>query len=399
MLITVIVPTRNRGDTLRATLRTLTAIDDDRIEIVVSDNFSIDGTRDIVAEVSDPRLSYLNTGRPLGMSQNWEFALAHAKGDWITYLGDDDGMLPDAFARVREIARETGVRAVRGATCNYIWPSLSADGRGKLYLPTQRRVGIVDAATELARVLAGGVHYTRLPVPYNGGFVERALVESGRDATGRFFRSRIPDVYSGVLLAHLLNHYYWSDVPFAVNGASIHSTGSSTFRTSDDKGRAEAVLTFMKEDNIPFHPAVPLGRDGSLPRSLEVLILESWHQVRDLHADILPLTPDAQMAAVAGGAGTRQIREWLEDFASVHGLASASPPRGAAMSRMGRRVRAIAGQVWHTEWHSDPGSDPLPTVEEATRVTGAVLAAAPSPAGVAVRNLLRRSAKLLKRGR
>ena len=66
---------------------------------------------------------------------------------------------------------------------------------------------------------------------------------------------------------------------------------------------------------------------------------------------------------------------------------------------MGRRVRAIAGQVWHTEWHSDPGSDPLPTVEEATRVTATVLAAAPSPAGVAVRTLLRRSAKLLKRGR
>jgi glycosyltransferase involved in cell wall biosynthesis len=45
---TILVPTRERAYTLHETLKTCVAQDHDRLEIIVSDNFSRDNTREIV---------------------------------------------------------------------------------------------------------------------------------------------------------------------------------------------------------------------------------------------------------------------------------------------------------------------------------------------------------------
>ena len=94
--VTILLPTRNRADTLAFALQTLLRIDDDRLEILVSDNAGEDGTRDVVLGQSDARLRYINPGRRLAMSQHWEFALAHATGDWL-------GMDPSCYLKDEEI--------------------------------------------------------------------------------------------------------------------------------------------------------------------------------------------------------------------------------------------------------------------------------------------------------
>ncbi len=37
------------------------------------------------------------------MSEHWEFALSHAKGNWVTIIGDDDGLLPNAVKYLFQI--------------------------------------------------------------------------------------------------------------------------------------------------------------------------------------------------------------------------------------------------------------------------------------------------------
>ncbi len=101
--ISVLIPTRERADTLVSSLRTCTSQDEDDLEIIVSDNFSADDTRYVVESFNDSRIRYLNTGKRLGMSQNFEFAMAHAEGDYITILGDDDGLLPGAVGDLRAL--------------------------------------------------------------------------------------------------------------------------------------------------------------------------------------------------------------------------------------------------------------------------------------------------------
>jgi glycosyltransferase involved in cell wall biosynthesis len=94
---TVIIPTRERADTLYHSLRSVVAQDYGNLNILVSDNFSGDGTREVVQSFPDARIRYINTGRRLAMHENWEFALAQVSGGYVTIIGDDDALLPHAL--------------------------------------------------------------------------------------------------------------------------------------------------------------------------------------------------------------------------------------------------------------------------------------------------------------
>ena len=56
----VIIPTRERSDTLQSSLKTCVGQDYDNLEIIVSDNFSTDNTREVVESFDDPRIRYIN---------------------------------------------------------------------------------------------------------------------------------------------------------------------------------------------------------------------------------------------------------------------------------------------------------------------------------------------------
>ncbi|RYZ29021.1 MAG: glycosyltransferase, partial [Sphingobacteriales bacterium] len=76
---TVVVPTRERADTLLHTLRTCVTQNYDNLTILVSDNCSQDTTEEVVRSFNDPRIQYVNTGKRLSMSHNWEFALSQVR--------------------------------------------------------------------------------------------------------------------------------------------------------------------------------------------------------------------------------------------------------------------------------------------------------------------------------
>src|SRR5205807_10632821 len=95
----VLIPTRERSDTLAATLKTCVNQSYANLEIIVSDNFSQDNTRDVVESFPDKRIRYTNTGKRISMSQNWGHAFSLASGEFVMYPGGDHGLLPVAISR------------------------------------------------------------------------------------------------------------------------------------------------------------------------------------------------------------------------------------------------------------------------------------------------------------
>ena len=79
-LVSVVIPTRNRGHRLPSALTTALSQTFDDYEIVVSDNFSADGTRDVVGERATECVRYVRTDRVLSMPDHWEFAFDQARG-------------------------------------------------------------------------------------------------------------------------------------------------------------------------------------------------------------------------------------------------------------------------------------------------------------------------------
>lgn len=387
--ITVVIPTRERCDVLCKSLQTVTSQDYDALEIIVSDNCSADRTREVVEAAKDPRVRYLNTGRRLSMSHNWEFALSHVGDGWLTIMGDDDGLLPGALRDVSALIAESGAKAIRSETCYFAWPSLSASAYGRLRIPMRRGYEMRDCRQWLERALLGQAGYPDLPMLYSGGFVDFEVMRRAREITGSFYRSCNPDVYSAVAIASILDQYVYSFAPFAINGASKHSTGTSHFASSKNETTSPATL-FASEQNIAFHADLPLGSDGKLPSSLQSFVYESFLQSAALRAPDGRVTPARQLEvilATAEPASAAAIRDWGQIFARHHGLDFESIYRKANSGGLTKKIQRLKSRLvsglnnYSTDWHPALIRD----VYEAGITAAAVLQISPSR----LRNLAR----------
>jgi hypothetical protein len=378
--LTVIIPTRERCDVLIKSLQTVTAQDYHNLQIIVSDNFSSDDTEEVVRSFADTRVSYLNTGRRLSMSHNWEFALSHVADGWVTIIGDDDGLLPNSMTRVAQLIRSADVQAIRSHVCWYRWPSMTGKSFGRLGVPLGAGEEIRDSAEWLGKLLNGNVTYLDMPMLYNGGYVAMSALRAMKSATGSFYRSCIPDVYSAVAIASVTERYLYVHEPLAINGASRHSTGSSQFAVNDPT-KPSPIATFQSEGNIPFHEDVPLCEDGTLPTSIQALVYESYLQSAMLRPPTQKMSHAQQLAAILTTSGRHHaaVLRWARLFAARHGLDLAAIEAKVTLPRLLFQIRARLGDTAAMLTNYGVGSEQLPIrdVYDASLAAKAIRDAAP----------------------
>lgn len=317
ILFNVIVPTRERADTLLHCLRTITAQEYSRLRIIVSDNCSLDLTRHVVESFVDPRIIYINPGRRLSMALHWEFALGHVTDGWVMFIGDDDGLCPGALEKLNGLVQQHDVEAVNSAFSVFVWPGhLSEIPTGKLVIPLSANTRVMDSKRELARALAGHIPYTALPWLYNGGCASLALINAARGPDGRFFRAQTPDLYSAVAFCLKTDRFLAVDFPVAIGGTSRHSTGAATSIATSDEGRLAAAI-YMREENIPFHADLVLGK------SVQIVLYECYLQAEHLRSSghSISLADQLQVALEMAPTMHRDsISEDCRQMAQRHGL-------------------------------------------------------------------------------
>lgn len=344
--ITVIIPTRERAGVLEAALRTATAQDYENLDIIVSDNCSGDGTDAVVQRANDGRIRYLNTGRRLSMSHNWEFALGHVREGWVTFMGDDDGLLPGGIRRVAEIIQATRAQVLRTEYCTYDWPGMPEHPQGQLIVPLSRGLEKRNSHQWLRKVLEGRVRYSQLPMIYNGGFIHLSVLQRLREGTGAFFSSVCPDVYTAVAISRLTDEFLFLHEPLAMSGTSKYSNGHSASSVSPGRD-LQAYQQFLSEDNIPFHSDIPTLEDGSFPPSLQASVYDAYLQSAPLGGHVEEMDHARQLAVMLATSGKHRamIDKWGQLFAERHCLDYAQAQRTAARLRLGLQMRALTHKL------------------------------------------------------
>lgn len=376
-LVTVIIPTRERCDVLQSALRTATAQQYPNLRIVVSDNCSSDATAEVVRQANDRRITYVNTGRRVSMSHNWEFALSHVEDGWVTFMGDDDGLMPDGIARVAAIIAATGARAIRTRPAQYEWPGVHPGEFGQLIVPLGSGMEERDARAWMQRMLQGRASYFDVPMLYNGGFMHFSLLDEVRRRTGTFFRSVNPDVYSAASLSSVVDRYLYVREPVAISGTSRHSNGNSFFSTQAQRNAAPKTV-FMAEGNLPLHADVPALEDGAVPPSLQVCIYEAFLQSAALREDALDCaTPEAQLPVILATSGRHRavIDAWGQRFAAQHGIDFGAAQRRAGQLRWRRQGELFLRKVAQATGAVVTSRAPVRNVHEASIAAGVIRAA------------------------
>lgn len=221
----IVIPTRDRARTLEHTLRTCLDLEYDDFEVVVCDNCGSPATRQVVEKAGSDRIVYLRSDAPLSMSDNWEKAVAAARGEYVTVLGDDDGVLPFALKELDLLFAARPVRAVQWIRGVYSWPCCAiATEANRLALPYPRSAEFQDGHCRIRHVVEFKEAFDMLPMIYNAA-IRRDLLEEARSRGGRLFPSITPDVYSGFAFAYLEPKYLQLTFPLTLAGVSGASNG------------------------------------------------------------------------------------------------------------------------------------------------------------------------------
>lgn len=225
-LITLVIPTRERAQTLKATLETALDQANDNFQIVVSDNFSRDNTKEVVESFSDSRITYVNTGMRVSMVDNWEFALQHARGEYVIYIGDDDGIMPGAINHLQRLIESRPYPVYSWKFHEYTWP---IDGRSAVIDSIALATGTSELdLKKLARfaVKCGGWRSHLLPGLYHS-LVSRRILEEVKSKTGKVFHSMAPDIFMQFALPAFVDVALQIREGLTVNGRSAKSNSGS----------------------------------------------------------------------------------------------------------------------------------------------------------------------------
>jgi glycosyltransferase involved in cell wall biosynthesis len=253
----IVIPTRNRPETLRHALATCLDQDFDDYEIVVCDNSDSDATLKVVEAANSRRIRYLPSGRPLAMTANWERGLSEAHGEYVTVLGDDDGLMPYALRELDALASRTGMKAIHWHRGLYTWPTIEvAEDANYLMVPLSRTESKIDGRTQIAKVIRFETGADQLPMIYCSA-IHRDLIEKHRAMVGRVFSNVYPDVYSGFSFAYLAGTYLSVSTPMNLAGLSHASNGVATLMLEERNTVAKDFMRLNAEFGFVRHPLVP----------------------------------------------------------------------------------------------------------------------------------------------
>lgn len=240
--ISVIIPTRERADTLKYAIASALRQEADSFEVIVSDNFSQDNTKEVVQDFDDHRVKYFNTGRRVSMCDSYEFALSHATGRYTVIIGDDDAVMPGGLDRLETVMYATPCPIYTWPKGIYTWPLAGQKAIIERIPPTSPPFELDLRRLAQRSVSQGFWGYSRLPSAYHSA-VEKRLLDEIRESTGRVFHSTQPDLFTGFALPALTNKAINLGYPVTFHGRSAKSNAAVVV----DKAGIENIQRYIRE--------------------------------------------------------------------------------------------------------------------------------------------------------
>ena len=331
-LYSIIMPTRDRADVLNFAIKTVLKLNWSNFELIVMDNCSSPETRQVVDAFESPNIRYFRSPERLSMADNWEQGLSHANGDYVTFLGDDDGIMPDALEIAERFHERWPDQILTWWPFSWLWPDFlvpNYQNMAQLYLGDH--VEKIDARRFLKDLLAGRKDWTSLPTLYCS-FVPRAKIEQIRSEHGRFFLASLPDVSSGITNLNSSNEFFCCYRPLTCWGLSRHSTGASQFFLVGTTAE-QFDLERREIADDPWHPRIS-GAD----LIVEVRVVDLYLKMKeklfpdddDLRVDMSALLRHvSSVSAQRFHSRWEEVRQAVEEMARKNGLDPASFPLSA----------------------------------------------------------------------
>ena len=174
---TVAIPVYNRPELIKRALESALAQDVPDLEILIVDNYSTDGTWEILQIYRDPRLRLIRNKRNVGLFGNFNRCLSLAQGQYLRFLCSDDKLIPGCLGREIEVMDahpNVALLCTRGRRVDETGRVLGAQA-------DHFRYGIYSGRQAIHGVLWFQAHYAYNPLNYPSGILLRREVAQQAD--------------------------------------------------------------------------------------------------------------------------------------------------------------------------------------------------------------------------
>lgn len=226
-LLSIVVPTKNRYVYLKELVKLVTYFNEPEIEFVIQDNS--DNNTEILEFLEESKfqgVKYFYYDEHIPATENADRAILNSTGEYVCFIGDDDGIMRWTIDVVKYMKRE-GIDSLISNKPNYLWPDIKSavvDCAGTLdiILPTSK-IRQVDVLKELNIVQHKGfLTMGNLPRVYHG-IIKRDALNTLYEQTGTFFPGPCPDMSNAVGLSYIVKKHIVFDFPIIISGAGYNS--------------------------------------------------------------------------------------------------------------------------------------------------------------------------------
>jgi hypothetical protein len=259
----IVIPTKNRPERVDDAVRSVVDQTFGDLEVIVCDNSdpgASEQTAAVVERFADPRVHYVRTSGTLSMPDNWDHAIAGARGEYVGILTDRSVFRRDAMEVVHREIEATGAQLVNWFNDLY--------GRGPEANEFRRRDCTFKRYRHSGRAILdyfihGDPKYATKVVPKLMTCVcKRSVLEEIRAAVGRVCPPVAPDFTSGFLMLEHVEFVLTIDEALYVscgtgNGADFRRGGQLADRFRSDLGMEWAdFVDHMPSDACFAHALV-----------------------------------------------------------------------------------------------------------------------------------------------
>lgn len=157
-LISVIIPTYNRGKLIRKSVMSVLNQTYTNIEIIIVDDGSTDNTESVIKKINDPRIKYIKYKKNRGACYARNYGIKIAKGKYIAFHDSDDEFISDKLEKQLNnlLKNESDLDFCRVRVCinqeMYEWPIIDPkDMKGDWILDRICKGNIITTAGIIAK--------------------------------------------------------------------------------------------------------------------------------------------------------------------------------------------------------------------------------------------------------
>lgn len=260
MLLSIIIPTRNRQQYCFLSILAILKTVSESCEIVIHDNSDTKELEVLLADITDTRLKYYYSSEPLSFVANFSRSLEMSNGDYFCFLGDDDGVLP-YITEVAEWMMANDVESLCSIHIpDYTWinPVLEKKSGDLILHNYTLEISQINVRSQLKQLIRNGLllyQKYNLPRTYHG-IVRRSCMERVKAITGHYFGGLTPDIYSTVALSCIITKHVLIDFPITVAGACPKSASVANM-TGKHSGALEDAPHFHNRGKYIWENMIP----------------------------------------------------------------------------------------------------------------------------------------------